>query len=119
MMGVLVVVGRDSGTSLAVALILLGVFVEDATTTLVRRVLRGDQWYSAHRSHAYQHLSRRLGSHAAATSAVLVVNILWLAPLAFFAANWPRWSALLVALALCPLVAVALWLGAGQREERR
>ncbi|MEJ2442916.1 MAG: glycosyltransferase family 4 protein [Exilibacterium sp.] len=45
-------------------LILLGVFFVDATVTLVRRVLRGEKFYQAHRSHAYQSASRQLkGGH--------------------------------------------------------
>ena len=104
---------------MAVSLILLGIFIVDSTTTLVRRVLRGDKWYSAHRLHAYQQLSRRLGSHRAATSALLIVNVVWLLPLAFMAAEWPQYSAWFVAVALLPLLVAALWLGAGRREEVR
>lgn len=32
----------------------LALFVMDATTTLVRRVLRGERWFAAHRTHLYQ-----------------------------------------------------------------
>ncbi|MEN1606768.1 glycosyltransferase family 4 protein, partial [Pseudomonas aeruginosa] len=42
-------------------LILLGVFIVDATYTLARRLLRGDKVYEAHRSHAYQYASRHFG----------------------------------------------------------
>ena len=35
-------------------LVLLGVFIVDATYTPIRRLLRGDKVYEAHRSHAYQ-----------------------------------------------------------------
>lgn len=38
---------------LAVALA-LSLFVLDATTTLIRRVVRGERWFAAHRSHLYQ-----------------------------------------------------------------
>ena len=39
--------------------ILIGCFMVDATTTLVRRVRRGERFHEAHRSHAYQYASRR------------------------------------------------------------
>jgi Fuc2NAc and GlcNAc transferase len=71
-------------------LILLGVFLVDATVTLVRRLLRGERVYEAHRSHAYQHASRRLGSHRTVSVAVGVLNIAWLAPLALLAALRPN-----------------------------
>lgn len=118
MIGALVVIAaEDWGLSLAVSVILLGVFIVDSTTTLVRRILRGEKWYSAHRSHAYQKLSRRLGSHGATTSVLMIVNVVWLLPLAVLAAEFPQWSVLLVAVAMLPLLAAALWLRAGCREE--
>jgi Fuc2NAc and GlcNAc transferase len=118
MMGAMIVIAdHELGLSWAVSVILLGVFIIDATTTLICRMFRGDKWYSAHRSHAYQHLSRRLKSHKAATSLLLLVNVLWLLPLAYAAAEWPRWSVVFVAVALAPLVGAALWLGAGRRDD--
>ena len=64
-------------------LILLGVFIVDATYTLIRRLIRGDRIYEAHRSHAYQYASRKYGSHLPVTLAVLAINIFWLAPWSF------------------------------------
>ena len=103
----------QQGFSLWVWLILLGVFLVDATFTLLRRMLRGEKWYQAHRSHAYQHLTQYWGSHLRVTLAILVVNILWLAPLAFI-----RTDAVVavVLLALLPLIILARYLGAGQDE---
>ncbi|GJN46985.1 MULTISPECIES: MraY family glycosyltransferase [Pseudomonas] len=65
-------------------LILLGVFISDATLTLVRRLLRGDKIYEAHRSHAYQYASRRFGSHVPVTFGVALINVFWLLPMASF-----------------------------------
>jgi Fuc2NAc and GlcNAc transferase len=93
--------------------ILCGAFVTDATVTLVRRAMRGDRVYSSHRSHAYQKLARRWSSHKSATLAYIVVNSLWLLPLAILSMYWPTWSAWLCALALAPL-AFGVWrVGAG------
>ncbi|MDH0646288.1 glycosyltransferase family 4 protein [Pseudomonas sp. GD03858] len=63
-------------------LILLGVFVVDATFTLIRRLLRGDKVYEAHRSHAYQFASRRVGGHLPVTLAVALLTMCWLLPVA-------------------------------------
>ena len=63
-------------------MILLGVFIVDATWTLIRRLLRGDKVHEAHRSHAYQYASRHYGSHRTVTLAVLLINIGWLLPIA-------------------------------------
>lgn len=65
---------RAGGVPLLVWVLLLGVFVFDATATLLRRVVRGERWYDAHRSHAYQRAVRAGWTHARVSSAVLVLN---------------------------------------------
>jgi Fuc2NAc and GlcNAc transferase len=107
---------RHSPAALWVWLILGGVFYVDATTTLVRRTLRGERVYEAHRSHAYQWLGRRWGSHGRVTGAVLVVNLLWLLPWAVLARRRPDLAVFAVLVAFIPLAAVVLLLGAGRRE---
>jgi len=68
--------------------VLLGVFVFDATVTLVRRLLRGERVYEAHRSHAYQRATQAGRSHAAVTSRVIGINVV-LAAMAFAAMRVP------------------------------
>jgi Fuc2NAc and GlcNAc transferase len=68
-------------------LILLGVFIVDATWTLVRRLIRGEKIYEAHRSHAYQNAALIYSSHRAVTLGVVVINICWLLPLALMVAS--------------------------------
>ncbi|MGZ8180639.1 MAG: MraY family glycosyltransferase [Methylobacter sp.] len=63
-------------------LILLGVFIVDATVTLCRRVLRGEKFYEAHCSHAYQYASRLMGAHRPVTLAIAAINVFWLLPVA-------------------------------------
>ena len=63
-------------------IIMLGVFVVDASVTLIRRIWRGQRVYEAHRSHAYQYAARRLGAHRPVSLAVGAINLLWLLPLA-------------------------------------
>jgi glycosyltransferase WbpL len=99
-------------------LILGGVFFVDATVTLLRRLLRGERVYEAHRSHAYQCLARRWGGHLPATLSVVAVNLLWLFPWAWVACVFPRRAAWICAAALLPLTVVALAVGAGKREGR-
>ncbi len=100
--------------SLAVWLILTGVFFVDATVTLLRRMASGQRWYEAHRSHAYQHAARRWASHRRVSLAVIAVNLLWLLPLAMAAMIWPRWEAVFLLLAHGPLVVLAFRLDAGK-----
>lgn len=97
--------------------ILLGVFVADATVTLLRRLARGERIYQAHRSHAYQHASQRFGGHLPVTLAVGAINLFWLLPIAAWAALGRIDGALAALLAYAPLVALALKFRAGERGE--
>ncbi len=93
--------------------ILCGVFVVDATVTLIRRMLRGEVWCEAHRSHGYQILSRRWESHRRVTLAVSAVNGIWLLPLAFVANYFPLYGVLLFFVAITPLMVLDYSIGAG------
>jgi Fuc2NAc and GlcNAc transferase len=94
-------------------LLLLGVFVVDATYTLCYRFLHGQRWYEAHSSHGYQHLARRVNSHGYVTLAVLVVNCMWLAPLAWLAGRNSDQGLLLTVIGYLPLTLLAWKLQAG------
>ena len=48
-------------------LVLLAPFLFDSLVTLTRRILRGERWYAAHRSHYYQRLVQRGLSHGQVT----------------------------------------------------
>lgn len=55
---------NHGGVPLLLWVLLLGVFVVDATVTLLRRTLAGEVPYAAHRDHAYQRAVRSGWSHA-------------------------------------------------------
>lgn len=55
--------------------ILYGVFFFDATVTLIRRIARGEKWYQAHRSHAYQRLHQAGFSHKQVLYCVIALNV--------------------------------------------
>ncbi len=65
---------QSQGPSAVVWLFFGGVFVFDATMTLLRRVLRGDRFYQAHRDHAYQRMVRSGWSHRRTTVAALLLS---------------------------------------------
>jgi Fuc2NAc and GlcNAc transferase len=97
-------------------LILLGVFIVDATFTLFRRLLRGDRVYEAHRSHAYQFASRRFGSHLTVTAVVGAINLLWLLPIAVGITQFGMNAGAGLILAYAPLIALAIKFHAGELE---
>lgn len=105
---------NEDARLLWVWIIVLGLFWVDATVTLVRRLVAGQRWYAAHRSHAYQHAAQRFGGHLPVTLAVVAIDLLVLAPLAAAAAIRPDLAYICAALTVAALVALALALGAGR-----
>lgn len=79
-----VVAGARLGTRSWLVLLPLSVFLVDASLTLLRRLLRGERWWTPHTQHAYQVWARRVGhnrvtlAYAGATAVALVLTF-WLA----------------------------------------
>jgi Fuc2NAc and GlcNAc transferase len=113
-------------------LILIAVFVTDATMTLVVRLLRGEKIYEAHRSHLYQRLTAgwqkelnergkdestaRTGAHRRYLAWFTAVFILFQLP-----AGWAIFSGLLsgwlaALLVYAPLALIHLMAGSGRRS---
>ena len=112
--GLSLIAANQDPELLWVWIILLAVFVSDATVTLIRRLLRKQKPHVAHRSHAYQHLAIRLDSHAKVALLVLAVNIAWLLPIAFLVADKQLAGTTGVIIAYVPLLIAALAFGAGK-----
>lgn len=96
--------------------VLQGCFMVDATTTLLRRLRRGEKASQAHRSHAYQYAARRHGSHSVVTLACGVLTVLWLLPIAAAVALGVVEGLAGVAVAYAPLVFLAYRYHAGAGE---
>ena len=101
--------------TLASWLILLGVFIVDATWTLAHRFMQGEKVYEAHRSHAYQYASRHYASHKKVSLSVAVINSVWLLPLALWVANGLN-PIVGIVIAYIPLCALAVKFDAGLKE---
>lgn len=96
--------------------ILLGVFIADASLTLIRRVLRGHRPDEAHHSHAYQCAARRFGAHKPVSLAVGALTLFWLLPLAVLVALRRLDAAHGLLIAYVPLLCLAVWLKAGAAD---
>jgi Fuc2NAc and GlcNAc transferase len=106
-----------SGVSIWAFAILFGALFADSTVTLVRRVLDGHSSTQAHRTHLYQRLARAWVSHGRVAWVYGAVGLLWLLPLAVYAALRKEHAPLVFAIAVVPLSAAAVWLGAGRTRE--
>ncbi|MGB4247011.1 MAG: glycosyltransferase family 4 protein [Pseudohongiellaceae bacterium] len=116
-LGLVALLSHYHGTmSLWSWVLLLAVFIVDATMTLVRRVLAGQRWYHAHRTHAYQQAARKYHSHEAVSLCVLSINVTWLLPLAFLAGKHPEYGVYLTIVGIVPLVVLAGIFRAGRES---
>jgi glycosyltransferase WbpL len=97
--------------SFATWAVLLAVFITDASWTLARRLLGGQNFTQAHAEHAYQKLSRRWASHRTVVLLLGAVNLLWLFPIAWAMQQWPGNSFYFVTLAYIPLLLAMAKLG--------
>lgn len=108
---------KTSINSLTIAtawLVVMAIFICDASYTLCVRLLCGQKFYLPHRSHSYQKLALQVDSHSKTSLLVFAVNILWLFPIAFLTATTFIHPILALTLAYCPLIVVAIKLKAGK-----
>ena len=85
-------------------LVLLAPFITDTTWTLLWRLASGQAVTQPHKTHAYQRLSRRWGSHLKVDGLLLALQVLWLFPIAALAHKLPDHALFLVILAYLPLL---------------
>ena len=112
--GIFSLIAADSVGSLGwIWVILLGVFIVDATVTLIGRLFRKQKPHVAHRSHAFQHLALHFGSHKRVTIGVVAINVLLLLPIAFTVTEGRIDGFVGFLIAYTPLTIAALIFGAG------
>jgi Fuc2NAc and GlcNAc transferase len=109
------VVAKDEPLVAWAMIILLGVFVTDATVTLLRRLLSREHIYVAHRTHAYQHLSKKLNRHLPVSLGVGAINLFLLLPIAWLVSESKIIPIFGLLIAYAPLAIVAALLNAGKR----
>ena len=84
-------------------IIICGYVLTDTTTTLILRLLYVRPFLDAHRHHAYQSLAYRSGDHRRVTLMVIVIQVLWLLPIAMTAYWVSSYGAVFTFMALAPL----------------
>lgn len=108
--------GPGGSAKLIPLILVFGTFIADTTTTLLRRMIKGEAWYKAHRSHYYQKLSD-LGFSHARIAAVNLATTAGLGVSALICARLGPAGQAAVVLAWLPLLAGALL--AIERRHRR
>jgi Fuc2NAc and GlcNAc transferase len=113
---VLALWGKLTGTVPTTAfLILMAVFYSDPALTVINRLFAGKNIFEAHRDFAFHHAVRKGHSHGKVTSVILLIEILYLTPLAVLATTFAsNWSLVPLAAAYVPMVALAVYWKAGR-----
>ena len=104
--------GEKEGVPALIWVILLGAFVADATIVVVRRMTRGERWYSAHRTHLYQRLVQSGWTHGRVDLALLGINGM----LSVLGASAWRWREFLPAALAIAVVLVGVAYALGERR---
>jgi UDP-N-acetylmuramyl pentapeptide phosphotransferase/UDP-N-acetylglucosamine-1-phosphate transferase len=82
--------GVSSGAfTLPVGLLVMLLFLTDATLTLLARVIRGERWYNAHRQHLYQRLIAHGWSHGRVAMLYQAINLALVLPGIGVAVHYP------------------------------
>jgi Fuc2NAc and GlcNAc transferase len=88
--------------------LLLGVFVSDATITLVRRAFHGDRVHQPHKRHAYQRAVQAGWTHARVSGTIVLIN-LFLGIVVAIAKAYPGRQFWAGAAAVALLILLYLW----------
>lgn len=120
LLAVLSVIGTGD-VPFVVYVMFLGTFITDATTTLIRRILTGEAWLRAHRSHYYQKLTDLGFSHAHVCGMNLgVTGALGMCGLLYVRGGMAlRWALLSLCMLAAACVIVVMHRVAGRRDARR
>jgi Fuc2NAc and GlcNAc transferase len=101
-------------SSLYVHLIIFGLFIVDATWTLIRRAVRRERVFMGHKMHAFQKLIAKGWGHARVTSLYVLITVLWLFPMAYFSMNYSLYSFYFLVAAYIPIFGFVLYARAGE-----
>ena len=97
----LAVYGVQTGSfSLPVFILIMSVFLVDATLTLLARALSGKRWYTAHAQHVYQRLIAKGWSHFRVLLVYQAINVLLVLPALVLAKIFPQYAIATVGLTL-------------------
>jgi Fuc2NAc and GlcNAc transferase len=79
----------------------------DATITIIRRFIRGQKIFQAHKTHAYQKATQIFG-HWKVSLFIILVTMFWLTPMAKMAVTLKEWDNTIMLISLLPILAIIL-----------
>ena len=107
----------ESIISIYTWLILLSVFIADASYTLLVRVVTKKNITKAHLTHAFHMLASRKNSHKYVTKFLISINLFWVLPLALLSNTYMDYHVIITILVYLPLFIYLIKIGAGLEEK--
>jgi len=93
----------SQGFSLAVAGLIMLVFLCDSSLTLLARVIKRERWYTPHKQHIYQRLIAHGWSHGKVMWLYQLINLLLVIPVIVVAVSFPELAEAVAISAACAL----------------
>ena len=81
---------KTGAFGLPVAILIMALFIIDATMTLLARVIRGERWYTAHAQHVYQRLIVQGWSHRRVLVVYQAINMAVVLPAIVLTEKYPQ-----------------------------
>lgn len=104
---------KTGSLSLLQSILIMSVFIVDATLTLFARVLGGERWYTAHAQHVYQRFITIGWSHRKILVVYQVINVILVLPALVLVEIFPQHAMVTVGFSL--LLLTACWYLATRR----
>ena len=88
---------RTGSLSILISILIMSVFLIDASLTLLSRVIRGERWYTAHAQHVYQRLIALGWSHRRVLVVYQAINVILVLPAIVLVKTYPQYAIATVA----------------------
>ena len=103
----------ESVLSIYTWLILLSVFIADASYTLVVRIVTKKNIFQAHLNHAFHIVTKNNNSHTYTNKVLIAINIIWVLPFAIISNIYKEYNVLLTIFVYLPFIFYLINIGAG------
>ena len=103
----------ESALSIYTWLILLSVFIADASYTLVVRIVTKKNIFQAHLNHAFHIVTKNNNSHTYTNKVLIAINIIWVLPLAIISNIYIEYNVILTIAVYIPFIFYLINIGAG------
>ena len=108
----------ESILSIYTWLILLSIFIVDASYTLLVRIVTKKSIVQPHLTHAFHLITIKKNSHLFTLKWMIIINIIWVFPLALLSNTYMSYHIIITIIAYLPLLFYLIKIGAGLEQNK-